>query len=230
MALTMDECEEMVNTSEENYVILQIGYMMRFHPIHQYVKKEISKGNLGQVQYAHAERTIFFDYASQELPEYRKWYLDKTKSGGGAFMDLGSHVLDLILYLVNDDVDRINFEANLDPKLGIDQSGLGTLKFKGGAVASIFAGWQTPLHDNVLKIYGDKAALYAVRSIGPYKDGRLELITSDNRKGIDIPYENHYVLELKHFRDCVVKGTSCITSGKNCLQTERIRINMYNLI
>ncbi len=51
MALTINECEQMIIAAEKNEVILQIGYMMQFHPVHQYIKREITAGTLGSIQF-----------------------------------------------------------------------------------------------------------------------------------------------------------------------------------
>ena len=99
MALTVSDCEAMIEAAEEGGVVLQIGYMMRFHPAHQLIKKQVDSGDLGTLRFVHLERTTFIDFLSADMPEHRKWFIRPEDSGGGALMDLGSHLIDLLLYL-----------------------------------------------------------------------------------------------------------------------------------
>jgi hypothetical protein len=67
----------------------------------------------------------------------------------------------------------------------------------------------------------------ARRTLGPYTDGFVERITSTGAESIPVPYENHYLLELEHFLDCIGDSRQPITSGRACLPTERTRERLY---
>lgn len=141
-------------------------------------------------------------------------------------MDLGCHLLDLIIYLLDDEVDSYSFAGAPDPDLGVELSGLASLEFQGGGVGTVYASWQVPLKDNILQVYGDRAVIQAIRTVGPYRDWRVEIVRGDQHQAVDITYRNHYIAELEHFRDCVRDGKQPITSGRNCLRSERIRIGL----
>ena len=229
MALTIEQCQQMIDAANVNKVVLQIGYMMRFHPIHQYIREQINSGILGEIQFAHIERTAFFDFKSADIPEHRMWFVQKEKSGGGAFMDLGCHIIDLITYLLDDDVEEGTMKVNMDQELGVEMSALASIKFKSGTLATILASWQVPMDDNIIQIYGKKGCLVATRTIGPYTDGFVELIKDGKRRQIPIPYKNCYILQFEHFRDCVDKAQRPITNGQNCMKSEKTRIMLYKL-
>jgi len=226
MALTLDECEGMVAAAENGGVVLQIGYMMRFHPCHQFIREQIASGVLGKVRFAHVERTDYIDFKSGDIPSHRMWFVDKSKSGGGAFMDLGCHLIDLIIYLLDDDVDSYSFAGAQDPELGVELGGLASLLFHSGSAATVYASWQVAVKDNILQVYGERAGVQAIRTIGPYRDWKVEIVRGDQREVVDIPYRNHYAAELEHFRDCVRDGVEPITSGRICIRTERVRIGL----
>jgi predicted dehydrogenase len=230
MALTLQECVEMVDAARDNAVVLQVAYMMRYHPAHQYIGEQILSGSLGNIQYVHLERTAFVDFKSADFPSYRKWFVNKSMSGGGAFMDLGSHLLDLLIYLMGDDIVDYNLTATIDSELGVELSGLASLKFRGGALATVYASWEVPLHDNLIQVYGDKASIQAVRTIGPYTDGDVARIEGSQRKTVEIPYQDHYVGEVEHFRNCVYYGKEPLTSGASSLKTEWLRLKLFETI
>lgn len=230
MALTLEECTEMVTAARDNAVVLQIAYMMRYHPTHQYIREQIVTGSLGKIQFVHLERTAFADFKSPDFPSHRKWFVDKSKSGGGAFMDLGSHLLDLLIYLMGSDIVDYKLSATMDGDLGVELSGLACLKFRGGALATVYASWEVPLHDNLLQVYGDKVSIQAVRTIGPYTDGQVTRIEGSHRLTVEIPHKNHYVCEVEHFQDCVRNGKEPLTSGANSLKTESLRLILFETL
>ena len=227
MALTVADCEATVEAAEANGVVLQIGYMMRFHPAHQLLKERIAAGELGTLRFLHLERTSSIDFLSPDMPEHRRWFLRPEVSGGGVLMDLGSHLIDLLLYLTGGEVESCRLQIREKPRLGVETDALASFRFHSGLMATMFASWQVPLHDNVIQVYGDKASLFARRTIGPYTDGTVERITETGREQIPITYRNHYVLELEHFRVCVAENREPITSGRACLPTERTREMLY---
>jgi predicted dehydrogenase len=230
MAITWDDCVEMVSAAEVNGVVLQIGYMMRFHPYHRFIKQQIDSGELGSIHFIHLERTALIDFKSGAIAAQRLWFVNKRLSGGGAFMDLGSHLINLLFYFFGDDVQSYNLIGNIDEDLGVELSGLASLNYQSGTLATVLASWEVPLHDNIVQVYGEKASIQAMRTVGPYTDSKLEFIQDGNRQEVILPYENHYVKQLKHFRDCVLNGGEPITSGRICLASERMRINLLEQI
>jgi 1,5-anhydro-D-fructose reductase (1,5-anhydro-D-mannitol-forming) len=227
MALTSRECEAMIEAAERNGVVLQVGYMMRFHPAHRLIKRRIAEGDLGALRFLHLERTVRINFRSSDMPEHRKWFIRPEASGGGALMDLGSHLIDLLLYLVGEEPESCTLQMRRDPALGVETEALAGFSFRGGLLATVFASWQVPLHDNLLQVYGDEASLVARRTLGPYTDGTVERFTPDGAESIPFAYENHYRLELEHFLDCIGAGRQPVTSGRACLPTERTRERLY---
>jgi predicted dehydrogenase len=228
MAMNRKECERMIKKAKEQDRILQIAYMMRFHPIHQYIRGVIESGELGRIRFVHVERTALIDFTESSMPEYRKWFVRKERSGGGVFWDLGSHLIDLLLYILGREPESWNLTALPDERLGLETDAAASFLFSDQTKATLLTSWNIPLHDNIIQVYGEKASLMANRSIGPYHDGRLELITDTRRSQIFIPYKSHYVAELEHFRDCITAESEPLTSGRHVLPSEVLRMEMYN--
>jgi 1,5-anhydro-D-fructose reductase (1,5-anhydro-D-mannitol-forming) len=227
MALSVAECEAMIEAADSSGVVLQVGYMMRFHPAHRLIKRRIAEGDLGALRFAHLERTAFIDFRSPDMPDHRKWFIRPEAGGGGVLMDLGSHLIDLLLYLVGEEPESCTLQMRRDPALGVETDALAGFRFRGGLLATVFASWQVPLHDNLLQVYGDEASLVARRTLGPYTDGTVERFTPAGAESIAFAYENHYLLELEHFLECIGAGRQPVTSGRACLPTERTRERLY---
>ncbi len=96
LALNIQEAEEMLTLAEASDRVVQLAFNYRFIPAVMRAKQLIEEGFLGEVinfraQYFHT------GYLNPDKP--MSWRLDQGASGGGALVDLGSHVIDLMLYL-----------------------------------------------------------------------------------------------------------------------------------
>lgn len=95
-------CEEeksLVKLAEENKVANQVALMMRFYPAVPRAKRMIEDGIIGNI--------INFNchmYHQSYLDPNRpmSWRLSKEKSSGGALVDLGIHMIDLVRFLLGD--------------------------------------------------------------------------------------------------------------------------------
>ncbi len=97
MALNLKEAEAMVKASKENKVPLQIGLMNHFCIGAQIVKRAVAENWLGRVRSFTVEWGFVYDW-----PATSGFFFSKEQAGGGVLIDLGSHVLDLLLWWFGD--------------------------------------------------------------------------------------------------------------------------------
>lgn len=88
---TLDEYKQLLDTAEAKGLVIQLGYMYRYNPAVQKCFELVQEGKLGEIYSINAEMSTF------HKPEYRKWL---TNFGGGIMYILGSHLVDLIVYLL----------------------------------------------------------------------------------------------------------------------------------
>ena len=96
LALNIEQAEEMLHLAESSDSVVQLAFNYRFIPAVMKARQIIEEGQLGEVinfraQYFHT------GYLNPDRP--MSWRLSQDISGGGALVDLGSHVIDLMLYL-----------------------------------------------------------------------------------------------------------------------------------
>ena len=93
------ECQDMVaalvNSSSD--IVTQVALQYRFYPCTLKAKQLMDEDFLGKV---YSFRASYLHASSADPNKPLKWKLDKEKGGGGVLYDLGSHVLDLINYLL----------------------------------------------------------------------------------------------------------------------------------
>ncbi|WP_205739760.1 Gfo/Idh/MocA family protein [Georgenia sp. SYP-B2076] len=97
MARTAAECEEMIDACERAGVPLFVAYYRRAMPRFLTVKQLLDDGAIG------APRAVSVRTQSQPGmwdPTHLPWRVQPELSGGGLFVDLGSHTLDLLDFLL----------------------------------------------------------------------------------------------------------------------------------
>ena len=108
MALNHAECQQMMAAAQANGVQLYVAYYRRYLPLFQKVKALLEAGAIGtaaQVQVFLA-RTPNARYHTSPLP----WRVQPELSGGGLFVDMGSHQIDLLQYLLGP-IARVSGQA-----------------------------------------------------------------------------------------------------------------------
>ena len=95
MAKTSKEAKEMVAAAKRHGKLLTIGYQNRFRPDSMYIKKLVEQGDLGDVYFskAHALRR-------RAVPTWGV-FLNEEEQGGGPLIDIGTHALDLTMWLTD---------------------------------------------------------------------------------------------------------------------------------
>ncbi|MBZ4645750.1 MAG: putative dehydrogenase [Clostridia bacterium] len=99
LALTVQEAKEIVELAQQTGLKNQLAFQYRFIPATIKAKKLIESGALGEI-YHFSGSYLHSGYEDPARP--LTWRLQHKYSGGGALMDLGSHIIDLLLYLIGD--------------------------------------------------------------------------------------------------------------------------------
>jgi predicted dehydrogenase len=97
LAMNVEQAKRMVEAVKQANVKTQLTFNFRFFPAIYRAKQLIDSGFLGRV-FSFRGRYFRSSYIDPGKP--LSWRLSKEISGGGALHDLGSHILDLIYYLL----------------------------------------------------------------------------------------------------------------------------------
>jgi len=121
MALTSQDAWAMVEAAERAGRVLMVGYGNRFRGLWQAVKSVLTEGGLGRLRQINlatcSYRRWFWDAGGlpddarellkkfTDVPEQffsdwgHTWHSNPEQMGGGAFADVGTHLVDLVLWL-----------------------------------------------------------------------------------------------------------------------------------
>ena len=154
LGMGRDDAERMARAIEEAGVLFQTGYFMRGMPAHQFLREQVSAGSFGRITrlrhsnfHAGALRDIF-------TPRWL-WMTRLEESGIGGFGDLGTHSLDIMLWLLGDvDAVAATFASHTGQYDGLDETGEALLRFRNGVIGSLGAGWLDIEHPVSLLLSG----------------------------------------------------------------------------
>ncbi|GAB4117136.1 MAG: Gfo/Idh/MocA family oxidoreductase [Roseiflexaceae bacterium] len=96
MATSIADGEAMVAAAEKAGKILAINMSNRPRPEVLFMRKLVEEGQLGTISYAHG-RMI----RRNGIPGFGSWFTRRELAGGGALMDIGVHMLDMVLYALH---------------------------------------------------------------------------------------------------------------------------------
>ncbi|WP_152655173.1 Gfo/Idh/MocA family protein [Oceanobacillus sp. CFH 90083] len=152
MAKTSEEAKQMVETARRTGKKLTIGYNNRFRPDSQHLHQVAERGDLGEVYFAKAHAI-----RRRAVPTWGV-FLDEEKQGGGPLIDIGTHALDLTLWMMNNykpksvmgntyhklgkKKDAANAWGPWDPeKFTVEDSAFGFITMENGATITLEASW-----------------------------------------------------------------------------------------
>ena len=105
MALTPDECQDMIDAAEASGKLLMVAHNQRFRSQHRIAKSILESGRLGQIRRVHA---VFAHGGPERWSPNQKWYFDRALAGHGVMLDLGYHKLDLLRWLLGMQITYIH--------------------------------------------------------------------------------------------------------------------------
>ena len=129
LALNAVQAEEMLETAEDNGVVLSEAFMYRYHPLQQEIAGLISSGSLGTVSLVRAS----YSFVQTDLDDYRR----DPGMGGGALFDVGSYCLNIARMAFGREPTAVTAKSLYDPQTGIDTTTTALLEFDSGGMALI---------------------------------------------------------------------------------------------
>ena len=182
MAITGAEADDMVAAAEKNNKKLSVGYQLRYTNEAMLLKREIQKDRLGQIYYAEAGAM-----RRRGVPTWGV-FLNKKKQGGGPLIDIGTHIVDRTLWLMDEYSPIVSAVGgiydHLIPLGGFNNGGkwdidsfevedgaFGTVTFASGATLVVKATWAA----NVWEMDTNLSLLLGVKGGAELKNENLTL-------------------------------------------------------
>lgn len=205
MAVSLEECEQMVAAAQKNNRYLMIGHNQRLAPAHRRAKEILLGGELGDI-------LTFRTYFAHSGPENwsadksaNTWFFKKSDAFMGVMGDLGIHKADLIRWLIGDDIVEVMASiVTLDKtdgegkRIEVDDNAHCILKSRRGIIGTLIASWTSYGEENnstvvnctngILKIYEDPTFPIVVLKKNKekvfYQTGKIQTNDDQVRSGV----------------------------------------------
>lgn len=181
LGFTGKESAEMAAAIEKANVLFTTGYFMRTTPAHLFLREQIKAGAFGKITRARGSNCHsgslggWFDAKPSKPWEDWRWMADPKIAGVGAFGDLGTHMLDILMWLLGD-VESVTADVRIvNGRYGdCDESGEALLRFKNGTIATLAAGWVDVADPVTLEISGTEAHAVIVNGALYFKNTKMK--------------------------------------------------------
>jgi predicted dehydrogenase len=211
-AMSAAEAKKMEAAANKAGKVLTFGVQRRFGGAEQAAKQAIDKGYAGEVYHARASWM-----RTRGIPIGTGWFIEKSKAGGGALIDIGVHLLDLAWYLLGQPkpisaygVTHSRFAHTLGngKLIDVDDAAFAMIKFEGGKSLELAASWainQAPTQQGTIcLLYGEKAAIEVYTPEGAMLYRNFDPQGDAKAHPLKPPKVVYHPALTRHFRDCVL--------------------------
>lgn len=137
MAPSPEACKRMIAAARAAGRVLTVGFNHRYFPAIKDLRASIASGRLGELSHVRG-------YTGHGgLAEFKaEWMYSKDVMGGGALLDNGIHMIDLVHYLMGPVEDVYGLTQDRTWQLDrVEDNGMALLRGRNGTVGSIGASW-----------------------------------------------------------------------------------------
>jgi len=198
IAATLPAAERVARAAKEAGVILTVGHIERFNPAVRELKRRLAGGQGGRVLQVKARRVGPFPHRIRDV---------------GVIHDLAPHDIDIMRYLLGEEVERVYAEAQNHINTDNEDIFAGMLHFHGGALGLLDINWLTPTKERSLTVLCERGmfvADYAAQTLAFYenfaasaREGAIASVTEGPMTRYPIENREPLRVELESFRDAV---------------------------
>jgi len=202
MAANVKQAKELLETAEKEGVHLTVGFLMRFIPGLQHIRKAVENKKIGDLVCATAKRV-------SQWPE--------RVGDMGVVKDTAIHDIDVMRYIFNHDPIAVYAKTGSMRHGKFEDYAQIMLTYESGKSAFIESNWLTPYKTRTLIVTGSEAIMkldYITQ----------ELTIEDAKETVQprYPWREPLKIELKHFANCVLGKEKPLITGIDGLKALQI--------
>ncbi len=158
LAITVNECDEIIGAVEKAGVKFMISLPSRCNPGLLLAKRAVDDGLLGDLTFGRG-RIAHPAAVDGWLRDTSLWFADAKRSGGGALFDLGCHRMDVIPWLMGTPKSVIAKINNRSGNYPIDDNSASVIEFENRALGVVDVSWVHRYGPNMLELYGTDGSI-----------------------------------------------------------------------
>jgi UDP-2-acetamido-3-amino-2,3-dideoxy-glucuronate N-acetyltransferase len=216
LALRTTEARELVDLARARKRILMVGHILEYHPAILELKKLISLGELGKIQYIYSSRLN----------------LGKLRTEENILWSFAPHDISAALFLLGELPEHVSTQGGSYLNPPIVDTTLTSCEFKSGVKAHVFVSWLHPFKEQKLTIVADRKMavfddLETDRKLVLYSHridwvDRVPTAHKEAGQAIAIPATEPLRLECEHFLECIKTRQAPRTDGESALRVLQV--------
>jgi len=213
MALNSAECVEMVEAFATKGLPLYVAYYRRSLPRFLQLRDWLQQGAIGQVRQVHWQLTR--PPKASDLQGEANWRVNPAQAGGGYFVDLASHGLDLLIYLLGDVSQVTGFSERQQQLYEAEDAVTAIWRFKSGALGSGYWNFAAAESSDRLVIHGSSGRI----ECAVFADEPVVLVNAEGQQQLHITHPEH--IQQPHIQAMmqdILTGSGHPSTGRNALQ------------
>ncbi len=219
LAANAREAEQMAQAAAETERVLFEAMHYRYHPLAARIKAVVDSGEIGDIRHLDVELSVpLFQPRSIQF---------RYDLGGGATMDVGCYVIDLVRFLVGENPEVVRAEARLI-RPEVDRYMTADFRFENGSTAHMTCAL---LSARLLRlravIYGTRGELRVNFPFLPHIYHSITISTQHMTRHERVEGHSTYVYQLQAFADAVRHGAPPLTHVGDAVATMRVIDAVY---
>jgi len=224
MARTYAEAKQIVDAAKKNKRKLMVGMNLRYRPDTMLLRSFINSNEIGEPFYVKCGWI-------RKQSSSEKWFTKKEESGGGVIIDLGIHIMDLALWLLDyPEISSVSAQNFHHYTKSVEDTSISCIKCKNSSVINMEVSWSLPVEKDhfFLEVYGTKGSF----SINPFKlykkvENDYINLTPTQVDNPTVLFKKSYLNELKSFIGAVNGLNPVFSPGEESMQRMKIIEAMY---
>lgn len=228
MALNYKECQDILEVSKAKDIPVYVAFYRRGMEKYIRIKEMLDEGILGDIRYVEVRQIMKpedTDFNRDKLP----WRVRAEVSGGGKFLDMGVHVLDILDFFLGHIIEARGEATNLGNFYDVEDTVSASFIFKNGVIGNGMWCYVAGHEEEYVKIVGDKGYMtFEGLGYGPvkvYKDDGVQEFQFKSPEHVAQPYIQQVINEVIGLK----KSNANIESAANVTRiTDEILKNFTN--
>jgi 1,5-anhydro-D-fructose reductase (1,5-anhydro-D-mannitol-forming) len=213
MARHGPECDRMVEAFSRAKLPLFVAYYRRRLPLFMKADELLRSGALGRIT------GISYRFADPLLLMGTPWRIDAARAGGGYFLDLGSHALDMLDFLFGPLGDVSGAAANVASPYDVEDAVALTFRTGDGALGSMAWNFASATRDDTMRLTGTEGEV----TFPMFRSEPLRWEGAAGVQLIDLPYPQHVAQPLiQSVVDDLLGRGACPSTGESACRTSRV--------
>ncbi|MDI9638025.1 Gfo/Idh/MocA family oxidoreductase [Geitlerinema splendidum] len=224
MAVTEDECEQMIQACNDNDVKLAIAYRLHLEPANMQAVEIVRSGKIG-------EPRIFNSVFTQQVTEEGNIRL-RDVTGGGTLNDIGIYCINAARYLFQDEpIEVYAVAANKGEQrfAEVEEMSSAILRFPDERLATFTVSFGAA-KVSTYQIVGTKGDLRVDPAYAWHGELKHYLTIDGETQEQSFPPHSQLAAEFTYFSDCILNNTDPEPSGMEGLNDVRIIRALYQSI